>query len=108
MIAQRLRNPLFAGHIQHQAAAAIDAATRVMRSGGHHHETLLDHLAATAVDLEIQGAREPEHQLRVFVAMDDQVVAVLAKREDRSHRGSPGSGRQSTPSGPTSAVTGLT
>jgi hypothetical protein len=49
-----------------------------MRSGRHHRETLLNHLAATPIDLDIQRTRQPEHQLRVVVAVDDQVVSVVA------------------------------
>ncbi|MNP87510.1 hypothetical protein D3C76_1884530 [compost metagenome] len=45
---------------------------------GDHHKTLLLHLAALAADLEIECARQAEHQLCVVVAVDDQVVAVLA------------------------------
>lgn len=61
----------------------------MMEPGRDHDETLLNHLTAMPVDLEIQRAREPEHQLRVVVTVDDQVVSVLAQREDRSHRRSP-------------------
>jgi hypothetical protein len=50
----------------------------MVKTGRHHHETLLNNLAAMPVDLEIQRTRQPEHQLRVVVAVDDQVVAVLA------------------------------
>jgi hypothetical protein len=78
VVTQGLRNPLVAGHIQHQATAAIGATAGVMETGRHHHETLLNHLTATPVDLEIQCTRQPEHQLRVVVTVDDQVMSVLA------------------------------
>ncbi|MNP68487.1 hypothetical protein D3C76_1644520 [compost metagenome] len=60
----------------------------MVKTGGNHHEALLDHLTATPVDLEIQRTRQPEHQLRVLMAVDDQVMGVLAQGKDRSHRGS--------------------
>ena len=108
MIAQGLRDPLITGHVQYQATAAIGATARMVRAGWHHGETLLNHLAATPVDLEIQRARQPEHQLCVLMAVDDQVVAVLTKGEDRSHRGAPGTGRQFTPRRLVRVVTRLT
>ncbi|MNG24901.1 hypothetical protein D3C84_1096780 [compost metagenome] len=78
VIAKGLRNPLVARHIQHQATTAVGAAAGMMKTGRHDYETLLHHLTATTVDLEIQRTRQPEHQLRVVMAVDDQVVGVLA------------------------------
>src|SRR5471032_868126 len=78
----------------------------MVKTRGHHDKTLLHHLTATTVDLEIQRAREPEHQLGVVMAVDDQVVAVLAQREDRSHRGLPGKAHGARAS-PLPQVTGL-
>ncbi|MNE50467.1 hypothetical protein D3C80_1450440 [compost metagenome] len=78
VLAQRVGYPLIARHIQHQATAAIGAATGVVGTGRHHHEALLHHLATVAADLEVERARQAEHQLCVVVAVDDQVVAVVA------------------------------
>ena len=63
--------------VEHQAATAIGAAAGMMGAGRDDHETLLAHLTALALDLEIQRARQPEHQLSVVVAVDDQIVGVL-------------------------------
>ncbi|MCY1448091.1 hypothetical protein D9M71_647390 [compost metagenome] len=116
MITQGLAKPLIAGHVQDQASTAIGAAAGMVKTGGNHHEALLDHLTATPVDLEIQRTRQPEHQLRVLMAVDDQVMGVLAQGKDRSHRGSFYRRSlqgwrirsQSTPSAAARAVTGLT
>ncbi|MNE61271.1 hypothetical protein D3C80_1564730 [compost metagenome] len=88
MIAQGLAKPLIAGHVEDQAAAAVGAAAGMMKAARNHHEALLDHLAAAPVDFEIQRTRQPEHQLGVFVTVDDQVFGVLAQGKDRSHHGS--------------------
>ncbi len=56
----------------------MGAAAAVMRTGRYHHEALLHHLAAMPFDLEIQRARQPEHQLGMVMAVGDQVVAVVA------------------------------
>ncbi|MNC69997.1 hypothetical protein D3C75_1207570 [compost metagenome] len=79
---------MIAGHVEDQAAAAVGAAAGMMKAARNHHEALLDHLAAMPVDFEIQRTRQPEHQLRMLMAVDDQVVGVLAQGEDRSHLGS--------------------
>ena len=78
VIPQGLAKPLVTGHVQHQAMAAFGAATGMMCAAGHHHQALLHHLAAQAVHLEIQAPGQAEHQLRVFMAVGDQVVAVVA------------------------------
>lgn len=78
MLTQRLRKPLIAGHVQHQATTAIAAAAGVMKTGWHYDKTLLHHLATAAIDFEIQCTRKPEHQLCVVMAVDDQVLSVVA------------------------------
>jgi len=69
----------------------------MMRAAGDDHETLLTHLAALTLDFEIQRAGQTEHQLRVVVAVDDQIVGVLAQSQDRAHGRGLRSERQSTP-----------
>ncbi|ERO61625.1 hypothetical protein P308_08145 [Pseudomonas piscis] len=53
-------------------------------------------MAALALDLEVELARKAEYQLRMLVAVGDQVVAVVAQGEDRSIAVSL-AGPQSTP-----------
>jgi hypothetical protein len=78
VIAQALPDPVIIRHIQHQATAAPRTAAGVMGAGGYHDETLLHHLAATPFDFEVQRAGQAEHQLRMVVAVDNQIVAVVA------------------------------
>ena len=65
--------------------AAPGAAAGVVGACGHHHQLLLAQQAGPALDFEIQLARQADHHLRMFMAMGNQVVAVMAQRQDLVH-----------------------
>lgn len=84
MLAQVLAQPRLPWHIKHQAITAGIAGARVMSTRRDHDQPLAIDAGAMSLDLELQAAAQAEHQLRVFVAMGDQAVAVMAQREDRA------------------------
>ena len=69
---------MFGGHIQHQAAAAIAADAGVMGREGQHHHAAFAHLAATAIDFQVQVPGQAEHQLRMVMAVGDRCFEVMA------------------------------
>ena len=69
---------MFGGYVQHQAAAAIATAAGVMGREGQYHHAAFAHLAATAIDLQIQMPGQAEHQLRMRMAVGDGRFEVVA------------------------------
>ncbi|MNJ59847.1 hypothetical protein D3C77_555500 [compost metagenome] len=84
MLAQLLVQPVLPGHIEHQAIAAGVAGAGVMSARRYHDQPLSIEPGTMPLHLELQAAAQAEHQLRVFVAVGDQAVAVMAQREDRA------------------------
>ncbi|MNE27257.1 hypothetical protein D3C80_1206600 [compost metagenome] len=82
--AQTLAQPIVGGDVQHQAVAAGSTAAGVVAAGRDHHQCLAVKPRAAAFDLEFQAPAQAEHQLRVFVAMGDQVVTIMAQGKYRA------------------------
>ncbi|EJT84082.1 hypothetical protein PPS11_26419 [Pseudomonas putida S11] len=56
----------------------------MMGARWYHDQPLSIDPGAMPLHLEVQATTQAEHQLRVFVAVGDQAVAVMAQREDRA------------------------
>lgn len=97
MVAKLALQPVVGRQIQHQALAAAWAAAGMARFGRHYGQVMAQHLAALAIDFELQLARQAEHQLRVVVAMAEHFVAVMTQGQDREHGSFLGNRRSVTP-----------
>ena len=74
--------PVPVGDIDHQTEATLGAAAGMARIAGHDGQKLLLDATALAVNLKIQLPAQAEHQLRVLMAVDDLVVAVMTQGKD--------------------------
>jgi len=80
VVAQALAQPAFGRHIQHQAMAAGHTGAGVMHGCRDDCQAAFADPAAASGDLELQLATQAEHQLRVVVAVGNEVVLVVAQR----------------------------
>ena len=79
VVAQALTNPALRREIEHQAVTAGDTGTGMVSGGRNYRETLLADAAAAPGNLELQQPFQAEYQLRMFVAMGDEVVIVAQR-----------------------------
>ncbi|MNT31847.1 hypothetical protein D3C72_1677010 [compost metagenome] len=84
LFAQAAFEPGVTRYIKDQAMAASGTAAGMVGTTRHHDQTLtLDPCAAT-VKFEVQLPAQAEHQLRMLMAVGDQVVCVVTQGENRA------------------------